>query len=297
MEAKIDIYNQIKAFYSIVFNSKHDIRPTHVSLYMFLLNQNNRNMWVEWFKCPFDLAMQGALITSKTTYYKILDDLVKFDLILYKKGINHFKAPSIKIKVLSVPKNDTVTGQVSVPLSVPLTGQLPVPLSGNIIRLITEHYILLNNSEDEFEKFIGALKKGKPEKKERKPNEWLQVYIDWYKKKCGVEPKITWGADIKALNDIESYLKNVVTDGEPLKAWQYVLDNVDKWGQFESTKLKLIQINSNLANIINNIKNGRVNGNKRAGADQAMDEYRQRVIADLHAAVNKGVTTEPTIPG
>jgi hypothetical protein len=139
MTSRIEIHTQIKAFYSIVFNEEFEFRPTHVSLYMFFLNQNNRNMWVEWFKCPFDLAMQGACINSKTTYYAILDDLVKFKLIEYRKGLNNFKAPHIKIIPLTVPKIDTLTDTVTVPQSEPLSVPLPVPLTGNI-------YILLTNN-------------------------------------------------------------------------------------------------------------------------------------------------------
>ena len=57
---RINIYKQIRGFYSLVFESKFEFRPTHISLYMFLLNQNNRSNWTEWFKCPFDTIMMGA---------------------------------------------------------------------------------------------------------------------------------------------------------------------------------------------------------------------------------------------
>ena len=74
-------FEQIKSFYSWVFNNPDKVKPTHISLYLFLLNQNNRSMWVEWFKCPFDLAMQGSCIGSKTTYYRCLKELQSFGLI------------------------------------------------------------------------------------------------------------------------------------------------------------------------------------------------------------------------
>ena len=90
-------FEQIKSFYSWVFNNPDKVRPTHISLYIFLLNQNNRSMWVEWFKCPYDLAMQGACIGNKNTYYKCLDELQLFKLIEYKKGINLHKSPLIKL--------------------------------------------------------------------------------------------------------------------------------------------------------------------------------------------------------
>ena len=72
MKNRLDIHKQIKGYYSLFFSEEYNLRPVHTSLYMFLLNQNNRAMWVEWFKCPYDLGMQGSGIHSKKTYYKTL---------------------------------------------------------------------------------------------------------------------------------------------------------------------------------------------------------------------------------
>ena len=104
MEARINLFKQIRAYYSFIFNSDKNFTPTHSSLYMFLLNQNNRANWVEWFKCPADTAMFGALINSNKTYYKTLNELVEFGLIEVQKGINNFKAPKIKIIKLKYEK-------------------------------------------------------------------------------------------------------------------------------------------------------------------------------------------------
>ena len=152
MKPRINIYNQISSFYSFVFDNQDKINKSHISLYMFLLNQNNRNNWSEWFKLPFDLAMFGACIGNKGTYYRCLSDLQDFKLIKYKKGKNDFKAPQISIVVLS--KNEPLTVPLSepltVPLTVPLTGQLSeqlsVLLTGNIDILITDNYKLITNN-------------------------------------------------------------------------------------------------------------------------------------------------------
>src|SRR5690606_10250500 len=113
------------------------VKPTHISLYLFLLNQNNRLMWVEWFKCPFDLAMQGSCIGSKSTYYRNLKELQNFGLIEYKEGLNNYKAPLIRL--ICLYKNEPLTEQVSVPLSEPLTEQASVQLTGNIYKHITDN--------------------------------------------------------------------------------------------------------------------------------------------------------------
>ena len=100
MEYRINGFRQIEAFYSIVLSGQYDLTPQHISLYMFLLNQNNRVNWVEWFKCPFDLAMNGAMIGSKKTYYKCLSELSEWGLIDYKQGENQFKSPKISLRRL-----------------------------------------------------------------------------------------------------------------------------------------------------------------------------------------------------
>lgn len=136
-EYRINGFNQIKAFYSIVFEQKYDIKPQHVSLYVFLINQNNRNNWVEWFKCPYDLAMAGACIGNKRTYYKCLDDLQEWKLIKYEKGVNNWKSPKIKLEVLKSTSTDTATVPQSEPLLPPAVPPLPTPLLPLIYKHIT----------------------------------------------------------------------------------------------------------------------------------------------------------------
>jgi len=123
---------------------------------------------------------------------------------------------------------------------------------------------------------------------ESKPkNEFLELYISWYEKKTGIQPKISWGRDIKSLNEIEKYLSNTVKSTyTPIEAWGVILENNEKWGKFESTKIQLNQINSNLANIINNIKNGNTN-NQRNGNSRITDADRRKVLEDLHTGFNE----------
>lgn len=135
---RINGFNQIKAFYSWCFENQDKVKPHHVSLYMFLLNQNNRSNWVEWFKVPMDIGMAGSCISSKKTYYQCLNELQSFGLLKYQKGANNWKAPQIKVEVLkdtsSVPQVDT---QV-----IPLPTPLPIPLQhlfNNNLKLITDN--------------------------------------------------------------------------------------------------------------------------------------------------------------
>lgn len=134
MKYRINGFDQIKCFYSIVFEQTYDIKPQHISLYNFLINQNNRNNWVEWFKCPYDLAMAGACIGSKKTYYKCLNDLQEWGFIKYQKGVNDWKAPKIKIEVIkctssvtsNVPQSEPLHEQLDEQLDEQLSKQLPI---------------------------------------------------------------------------------------------------------------------------------------------------------------------------
>jgi len=154
-------FEQIKSFYSWVFNNPDKVRPTHISLYLFLWNQANRANWAEWVKCPYDMAMQGACIGNKGTYYNCLDQLQIFGLIEYKKGINNYKAPLIKL--ICLYKNEQLSGHVTVPqsepLPVPLSVPQTVPLSGNILRLITDNLKPITDNYAIFEKFVLDLSK------------------------------------------------------------------------------------------------------------------------------------------
>ena len=141
---RINGFEQIKAFYSWVFNNPDKVRPTHISLYLFLWNQGNRANWVEWFKCPYDLAMQGACIGNKGTYYRCLDDLQSYGLIKYKKGLNNYKAPQIHL--IKLYDNEQVTVPLSEQLSEQPTEQLTELLSGNIYKLITINYKRVNET-------------------------------------------------------------------------------------------------------------------------------------------------------
>lgn len=155
-EYRINGFEQIKAFYSWVFNNQDkNINTSHVSLYVFLINQNNRNNWVEWFKLPYDLGMTGACIGSRNTYYKCLKDLKEWKLIEYNQGVNNWRAPVVKLCLL---KNEQVTEQVPVPLSEQVTEPLPIQLieqlPEHIYKLLTNNLKLITNNFNDVEKFI-----------------------------------------------------------------------------------------------------------------------------------------------
>lgn len=199
---RINGFEQIKAFYTLVFSQEYEFTPQHISLYVFLINQNNRNNWVEWFKCPFDLGMAGSCIGNKKTYYRCLHDLSDWNLLQYEQGINSWKAPKIRLEVLNrtttetttVPHSEQVSTQVSVQVDTPLPTHIYKPITSNlkpITELFDRFWNLYNKkegkrkTEQRFNKLkpdeidliferLPAYIKSTPDKKYRKnPLTWL----------------------------------------------------------------------------------------------------------------------------
>lgn len=190
---RINGFEQIKAFYSWTFENHHKVRQSHISLYMFILNQCNRSNWSEWIKLPYDLAMQGAAIGSKSTYYKTLDELQSFNLIDYKKGINNYKAPQIHLICLS--NSVPLPVPLPVPLTVPLTVPLPVPLTGNIYKLLTDNIKRITDNLEDVIVFLDSINESKAEVIHQQQHQELilwpsfQDFWDLYDKKTDSKVK------------------------------------------------------------------------------------------------------------
>lgn len=142
MAQRINGFEQIKGFYSWAFeNQDLGVKPQHVSIYLFLVNQNNRNSWVEWFKVPFDLGMAGSCISSKKTYYACIADLQKWNLIQYQPGVNNWKAPLIKLEVLkdtsTVPQSEPQLAPQVLPQHILQLVQQATPQPIHNIKLLT----------------------------------------------------------------------------------------------------------------------------------------------------------------
>lgn len=92
----------------------------------------------------------------------------------------------------------------------------------------------------------------------------MAEYFSFYKRHVGIPPKIS-AADGKGLKEIIKYLSSldkVNTESEVLTAWKFVLDNWEHTGPFIGKQKKLTQINTNLAEILDKIRNGH---DKKAG--------------------------------
>jgi hypothetical protein len=105
---------------------------------------------------------------------------------------------------------------------------------------------------------------------------FIAIYSEWFKEQNdGTPPKID-GGNGNAAKTIISYLKQIVSEratkenevlneagleARTLEAWEHVLKSWGKLEPFYQDKTRLLDINSNIQNIIKQIKNGKVNGN------------------------------------
>jgi hypothetical protein len=107
---RINGFEQIKLFYEeFLWPGKFRFSPTHISFYMFLWHQCNRNQWAEWIKLPRDTGMQGSCIASRTTFYNVIHDLEAWKLIEYRPGVADKRTPEFKLLDLRIPLNGTHT--------------------------------------------------------------------------------------------------------------------------------------------------------------------------------------------
>lgn len=116
-----------------------------------------------------------------------------------------------------------------------------------------------------------------PEKTEYQ--KFIDIYDQWHKKREGVPPKID-GAAGNAAKSLIGYLKSIVRariekEKKPiveetvsqlmLDSWNTVLGKWELLEPFYQSKIRLIDINSNIQNIIKQIKDGYTKGNGKNG--------------------------------
>lgn len=219
---RINGFDQIKAFYTLVFQQEYEFTPQHISLYVFLINQNNRNNWVEWFKCPFDLGMAGSCIGNKKTYYRCLNDLSEWNLLQYEKGTNNWKAPKIRLEVLkstttetaTVPQSEPLPLQLDTPLDVPLGLQVDVPLPTHIYKLITSNLKLVT---DNLERWIKNELKKKPEIPTK------EIFMAYAKTLKPYKPELEFAIESKYDTWLDDGWQN--GNGKKISNWQNALKN------------------------------------------------------------------------
>lgn len=111
----------------------------------------------------------------------------------------------------------------------------------------------------------------------------MDEYFTFVDSRIGTPPKIN-GAEGKALNDIIKYLEGAVrkkkggvgevTNDEILYSWQYILGNWNRLGDFYSRRIKLVNISSDIVNILVEVKSGRTTKDTKTGRSNLKDQLR-----------------------
>lgn len=100
----------------------------------------------------------------------------------------------------------------------------------------------------------------------------IDLYNEFIKIQAGAPAKFD-GAEGKAMKSIIDYLsktdKVLANEVKVPGVWGFILDHYQEWDSFRRGQLKLVQINSNLINILNDIKNGAASKNRNRTGESA----------------------------
>ena len=114
-------------------------------------------------------------------------------------------------------------------------------------------------------------------------NSLIKIYCDWYEEKLSVKYKFSGGQDAKAIKEISQYIHGAVkkrqgrepTQEEIEHGFRGILGSFDKWDSFYQSQLKISQVNSNLPNILANIKGIKNGQNNRTITEDYTEIGRQ----------------------
>lgn len=271
---KVSGYKYSRAWFDFAFENVDKVTASHGILFLWLVEINNRLGWVENFQITAKECQQGMSCKSYNTYKKCFNDLVEWGFIkVVKQSVNQYQC-----NVIALSKFDN-----------PLDKALDKALNkaqDKALDKATETFI--NHKPQTINhKPINGSRAGKPD---TTPPQFLEKYNEFLESKNLPSEKFSL-AGRAALKKIYVYLKEqcqkknakdfpdqVFTEEELIKqsidGWAWVLSKYDKWESFHQKQIKLEQINSNLLNIINHVRNGKP-------TKQQADQERRDGLDDL----------------
>lgn len=117
--------------------------------------------------------------------------------------------------------------------------------------------VRLEKEITKFEKSLEKIPMTEQESKDYK--ECMAIYYEWYEKLTSTPPKIFAG-DCVALKQLIAHFRDIIAkknlDSAPSESFQLIFLNWNKLNPQLQQQTKLMQINSNINNIINQLKNG-----------------------------------------
>lgn len=81
MKEEVNGYSLSREIFDYAFENPDHIRPVHIAIYFFAVEQCNRLGWKEKFGFPSSLVMDAIGMRSYTNYKKALDELIEMGFI------------------------------------------------------------------------------------------------------------------------------------------------------------------------------------------------------------------------
>lgn len=229
-------YDFTRNFFDWCFENPDLIGVNDIALFNWLIEKNNRCGWSEKFSVTATENMAACGFKTYPPYKKAFDNLIALGfIILVKKSFNQHQS-----NIIALSKINKATTKA-------------------LDKALLKHSI--KHVESKQESTFDINKQINKKQETIKPLNNYQLFIDAYNEFCkkilGVPAKIN-GAEGNAMKSIIAYIEKVSEQKKsvPVDSWQFILDSFNKWEPFHQKQIKLTQINSNLPNIINSIKNG-----------------------------------------
>lgn len=262
---KINSYYYHRQWFDFAFENPDIVTPSHTAMFLWFVELNNRMGWSEKFSSPASQTMSAIGLKSYNTYKKVFMELVEIGCVkLISESKNQYTSC-----VIALSKFDKAS-MGALDKNIDLLNQMPN-------QNLTKHCKSTVQSNDSVIKLIN--KETNKHKTLSEPTAsdgiypaCMDLYNSFVLQRTGVGAKFNslTGASMKK---IIAYLKTQIKDKEDLAkgipdAFQYILSHFELWDSFHQKQLNLNQIESNLINILNSIRNGKPNnGTKQHSAE------------------------------
>jgi hypothetical protein len=220
----------------------------------------------KWFLPQFVTFQYGELKANNKIHKSVLSTLNKFSLIeayeLYQEN-KPFANPLQRVKDKDKDKEMDMDKEMDKEMdnsAQPISNDL-----GEVIELGGGCYAIRDKK---------SVKTAKNKEKKGAYQEFMQVYSEFLKKE-GQVMRVT-DADGRGLKAIIKYLQelSLKSGSEPIQMWNYILQNWNKLDKWQQTQVQLRQINSQLPNFIQTLKQNGKQTNNPASAQQLAEALR-----------------------
>lgn len=272
--ADVNLYILSRRWFNWCFENPELISPNHTAIYFFAVEHCNRLGWKDKFGFPTQMTMDAIGIKKHQTYIKYFNNLVEWGFIeLIQKSVNQYSSNIISIKT-AMPKTGTALDKAFITHAAKQTEPIWQSNSQSNSSIDIQEYnttnIPINQSTNLHDANIHSQDFDDSEKikiVDTCYKDCISLYNDFILTRTSLPAKID-GAQGKAMKSIISYFKSIETvkSGERTvqECVSFIFNNWDRVEPFLKDKLKLTQINSDLTNIINQLKNGKSTNNGKS---------------------------------